>query len=167
MMCLPETNVVVVLYFVRFLFLCLCYSYLSRFDVYDKVANHLENEYASATRSGLEDQTNHVILDSKQYLTSALVHFVNDLNIISDQFNSLLYLQEYSLDSLSTQTDLLQSRILSSKNQKLYTSLDEMQIPYKTEVSSTIGPAIREIPKNEIHLPVHLKGIALENITKK
>jgi hypothetical protein len=137
------------------------------FLVFEKVANHLENEYVSARRSGIEDQTNHVISDSKQYLTSSLIHFVNDLNIISDQFNSLLYLQEYSLDSLSTQTNLLQSRILSSKNQKLYTSLDEMQIPYKTETSSTNVPAIKEIPKSDIHLPVHLKGISLENITKK
>lgn len=106
----------------------------------------------------MEDQTNNVLKESKQYLTQSLIHLVNDLGIISDQFDQLLYLQDHALDSLANQTELLQSRIATSKNQKIYSTLEEMQAPYRSEVAN---PPLREIPISEISMPAHLRGVQL------
>jgi hypothetical protein len=107
----------------------------------------------------VEAQSDNVLKESKQYLTQSLLHLVNDLNVISDQFNELLYLQDSSLESLGSKVDLLQTRILTSKNQKIYSSMDEMQISYKPEAAN---PAVREIPLTELSLPFHLRNTPTE-----
>lgn len=118
----------------------------------------MEKEYNEARRSGVEDQTTAVLQESKQYLTQSLIHLVNDLGLISDQFNQLLYLQEHSLDSIANQTNILQSRITTSKNQKIYSTLDGMQVPYRNEINT---PAVRELQFNELNTPVHLRDVQL------
>ena len=123
-----------------------------------QIATHLENEYISARRSGVDDQTSTVLNESKRYLTQSLAHLVNDLGVISDEFNQLLHLQEYSIDSLASQTNILQSRLTTSKNQKIYSALDEMQVPYRQE---TKAAAVRELSFGELSTPAHLRDIQL------
>ncbi len=87
-----------------------------------QIVQHLESEY---TRTGVDKEN--VEKEAKAFVAKGLINILQDIELAAINLNQLVDLQGTTLDSLTSQVDVVQTRLSTLKSQHLLYGLDEMK----------------------------------------
>eukprot|EP01038_Epipyxis_sp_PR26KG_P017015 gene17015-23386_t len=111
-------------------------SLSSHSHTFNELVTSLESTYITAQKSNLDKSS--IEKEAKDVILKGLKSVVQDIHNASSHLDLLISLQSDTLDSLTSQINLIQTRLTSSKDQHLLFSLEDMKSNYFNDENAEI-----------------------------